>query len=134
MPATKDDVARLRSAYESIRSGNPGPLIQLMDKNIRWIGDVSLGDPPPECVNRREASAVLKRAVGRIPSRDVESVAIAGDRILAVAHWEDDQGPPGRDRVYNLLTLKGGRIVRMEDFFDRDAAEHAFNRVDHARD
>ena len=126
MPVANDDLAHLRSAYDAIRSGNPDPLIQLMDKNIRWIGDASLGDPPPECANREQASAVLRRAVGRIPSREMESVAISGNRILAVAHWEEGQGPPGCDCVYNLLTLEDGRIVRMEDFFKRDAAERAF--------
>jgi hypothetical protein len=30
-----------------------------------------------------------------MPARDIESVAIAGDRILAVAYWHDDEGPPG---------------------------------------
>jgi len=62
-----------------------------------------------------------------MPARDMESIAIAGDRILAVAYWHEDQGPPGVERVYNLLTMRDGRIVKMEDFFDRSAAERAFS-------
>ena len=130
MPATKEDVVRLRAAYEAMRSGDVTPLAELMDEKIRWIGSESLGDSPPECNGREEASAVLKRAVKRMPTRDMESVAIDGDRILAVAYWHEDQGPPGIDRVYNLLTMRDGRIVKMEDFFDRAAAERAFSGTD----
>ena len=127
MPATEEDVVRLRAAYDAIRSGNVIPLAELMDENIHWIGNQSLGDPPPECNGREEASAVLKRAVDRMPARDIESVAMAGDRILSVARWHEGKGPPGVDRVYNLLTMRDGRIVKMEDFFDRAAAERAFS-------
>lgn len=130
MPATEEDVVRLRAAYDAMRSGDVIPLAELMDENIRWIGNEGLGDPPPECNGREEASAVLKGAVERMPARDMESVAIAGDRILAVAHWHEGQGPPGVDRVYNLLTMRDGRIVKMEDFFDRAAAERAFSGTD----
>jgi ketosteroid isomerase-like protein len=127
VPATKEDVVRLRAAYEAMRDGDVTPLTELMDEKIRWIGSERLGDPPPECNSREEASAVLKRAVKRMPARNMESVAIAGDRILAVAYWHEDKGPPGVDRVYNLLTMRDGRIVKMEDFFDGAAAERAFS-------
>jgi ketosteroid isomerase-like protein len=127
VPATKEDVVRLRAAYEAMRSGDVTPLTELMDEKVRWIGSERLGDPPPECNGREEASSVLKRAVERMPARDIESVAIAGDRILAVANWKEDQGPHGLNRVYNLLTMRDGRIVKMEDFFDRAAAERAFS-------
>ncbi len=130
MPATEEDVVRLRAAYDAMRSGDASPLAQLMDEKIRWIGDASLGDPPPECNGREEAQAMLNRAVERMPARDMQSVAIAGDRILAVAHWHEGQGPPGVDNVYNLLTMRDGRIVRMEDFFDRAAAERAFSALE----
>jgi ketosteroid isomerase-like protein len=130
MPATEEDVIRLRAAYDAMRSGDVIPLTELMHKNIRWIGNESQGDPPPECHGRGEALAVLKRAVDRMPARDMESVAVAGDRILSVARWQEGQGPPGVDRVYNLLTMSDGQIVQMEDFFDRAAAERAFSAVD----
>ena len=129
MPATEEDVVRLRAAYEAMRAGYVTPLAELMDEKIRWIGSERLGDPPPECNGREEASAVLKRAIKRMPARVIESVAIAGDRILAVAYWHKDQGPPGVDRAYNLLTIRDGRIVKMEDFFDLAAAERAFSRT-----
>jgi ketosteroid isomerase-like protein len=32
--------------------------------------------------------------------------------------------------VYNLLTMRDGRIVKMEDFFDRAAAERALSGTD----
>jgi ketosteroid isomerase-like protein len=65
-----------------------------------------------------------------MPARDIESVDIAGDRILSVAYWHEGQGPPGVDRVYNLLTMRDGLIVKMEDFFDRAAADRAFSGND----
>jgi len=65
-----------------------------------------------------------------MPSRKIESVEIRGDRILAVARWEQNEGPPGRDRVYNLLTMRDGLIVRMEDCFDRAEAEAAFTALE----
>jgi ketosteroid isomerase-like protein len=126
MPATDEDIVRLQAAYDAMRSGDSVPFADLMDENIRWIGNKSLGDPPPECNGRAEASAVLRNAVNRMPARGLETLAIAGDRILAVAHWDAGQGPPGVDRVYNLLTMRDGRIVKMEDFFERASAEEAF--------
>jgi ketosteroid isomerase-like protein len=130
LPATDEDVVRLRAAYDALRSGDVIPLVDMMDENIRWIGDRSLGDPPPECNGRDEASSVLKRAVDRMPARDIESVAIAGDRILSVARWHEGHGPPGVDRIYNLLTMRDGRIVKMQDFLDRAAAERAFSSTE----
>jgi len=127
VPATKEDVVRLRAAYEAMRTGDVTPLAELMDQKVRWIGSDRLGDPPPECNGREEATVVLRRAVERIAARDIETVAMAGDRILAVAYWNQDQGPPGVDRVYNLLTMRDGRIAKIEDFFDRAAAERAFS-------
>jgi ketosteroid isomerase-like protein len=127
VPATKEDVVRIRAAYEAMRSGDVTPLTELMDEKVRWIGSERLGDPPPECNGREEASSVLKRAAQRMPARDIESVAIAGDRILAVANWKEDQGPQGVSRVYNVLTMRDGRIVKMEDFSDRAAAERTFS-------
>ena len=127
MAATKEDVVRLRAAYEAMRSGDVTPLAELMDEKIRWIGSERPGEPRPECNGREEASTVLKHALGRMPARDIETIAIAGDRILAVANWKEDQGPQGVSRVYNLLTMRDGRIVKMEDFFDRAAAERAFS-------
>ena len=127
MPATKEDAVRLRSAYEAMRSGDVAPLAELMDEKIRWIGSEGLGNPPPECHGREEATAVLRRAVEWMAARDIETVAMAGDRILAVAYWNQDQGPPSVDRVYNLLTMRDGRIAKIEDFFDRAAAERAFS-------
>jgi len=127
VPATKEDAVRLRSAYEAMRSGDVAPLAELMDEKIRWIGSEGLGNPPPECHGREEATAVLRRAVEWMAARDIETVAMAGDRILAVAYWNQDQGPPSVDRVYNLLTMRDGRIAKIEDFFDRAAAERAFS-------
>lgn len=98
----------------------------MMDQNIRWIGDSSLGDPPPECNGRDEALQLLERAAGRVWSRDLESVDLSGDRVFAVARWQEGKGPEGRERVYSVLTLRDGRIIRMEDFFDRTEAERAF--------
>ncbi len=63
IPATEEDAVRLRAPYDAMRSGDVIPLSELVDENIRWIGNKSLGDPPPECNGREEASAVLKRAV-----------------------------------------------------------------------
>jgi ketosteroid isomerase-like protein len=97
-----------------------------MAEDIRWIGDSSLGDPPPECNGRDEAIALIKRAAIRIPFRDLESIDVSDDRIFAVARWQEGHGPEGRDRVYSLLTMRDGLIVRMQDFFDRAAAEHAY--------
>jgi ketosteroid isomerase-like protein len=126
VPATEGDVANLRAAYDALRGGDVAPLGQLMTEDIRWIGDSSLGDPPPQCNGRHEAMALIKRAATRIPFRDLESIDISGDRVFAVARWQEGQGPEGRERVFSLLTMRDGRIVRMQDFFDRRAAEQAF--------
>jgi ketosteroid isomerase-like protein len=128
MAITSKDVARLRAAYEAIRAGDPQPLTDLMDENVRWIGDISQGDPPPECKNRAEASEVLKRAATRVRPRELESISVYGDRILAVARWQPGAGPEGRDRVYNLITIRDGRITEMQDFHDGAAAERTFKR------
>ena len=62
MPATKEDVVRLRAAYEAMRAGDVTPLAELMDEKIRWIGSERLGDPPPEC-NGREAAGTTTASV-----------------------------------------------------------------------
>jgi ketosteroid isomerase-like protein len=66
-------------------------------------------------------------AVEGMPARGIESVSISGDRIPAVARWDEGQGPPGVDRVYNLLAMRDGLVVRMNDYFDAAAAQRAFS-------
>jgi hypothetical protein len=55
VPATKDDVARLRAAYDVLRSGDLAPMAPLMDDKIPGSATLAWA------IRRRSAPAARKR-------------------------------------------------------------------------
>ena len=66
-----------------------------------------------------------KRGVGRIADGP-EFTEVGEDKIIGAATWLDDDG--GRSKRYQVLTVKHGKIVDMQGFSSRRAAERFARR------
>jgi ketosteroid isomerase-like protein len=83
------------------------------------------------CRTRAEVEDTLRVRAGL--RMEVEELADAGDKVVAcvrVAAGEiAGEGEPdpyrGREQFYNVITLRDGRVTRIEDHLDRTAALRA---------
>jgi ketosteroid isomerase-like protein len=80
------------------------------------------------CRTRAEVEDTLRARAGL--RMEVQELADAGDKVVAcvrVAAGEiAGEGEPdpyrGREQFYNVITLRNGRVTRIEDHLDRTAA------------
>jgi len=51
----------------------------------------------------------------------------AGDKIILDVrpYWQDDHGKQSGERLWQVLTMRDGKIVRIQDFTDQTAARQA---------
>jgi ketosteroid isomerase-like protein len=94
--------------------------VAALDPEVVWLGLETPGEERPVCRNRDEVRSVLEKhlAAGRTGSPEI--VAAAGERLVIDPHPEPPV--PGLEQIHHVYTLRGGRVVRMEDFPDLAAA------------
>ena len=93
-------------------------MIAVLDPEVVWFGDAGSGEEAPSCMSRDEVRAwfewhiqqghrALPRIVGETPERIVVELNL--------------QDAPGED-LHQVLTVRGDRVVRIQDFPDRESA------------
>src|SRR5262245_32627576 len=109
----------MRSAYQAFGVGDVEPLVGLLHSRVVWSGRRRLSrfwQRPPCSRGPDEARVALTRAARARPGRGflVDRVEQVGDRVLVLSSWADENW-----RLYEwsqVLRLRGGRIIRMEDY------------------
>ncbi len=105
---------------EAIEHGGLEEFIAAMDPNVEWRG---LGDAPAVCHNRDEVRHVFEGWLVRGYSGAPEIVAESGERLVIDPHV---QPPPAEaPGLHHVFTVREGRIVKMEDYPDRQRALEA---------
>jgi len=132
-----DNLSLVMSAYEAMGSGNPGPMVALMDPNIEWPptehNTVWPGGPftGPE--------AVMENVFGRIPAvfGDTFNLAVdrfigAGDTVIMQGHYQGvvhNTGKSVNARCVHVWDLVDGKAVRMKQFADTYALATAMRET-----
>ena len=116
--AANDNVRRVRQAYEALRRGDSDRFAELLDPAIDWYAVEGLGLRP--CRNRDEVLGVIR---DQAPHFDLGAVEILGDGERVVVSAPAPGRPPfdslPEGRVYTVLEMARGRVVRMQDYARR---------------
>jgi ketosteroid isomerase-like protein len=109
-----------RNGFAAIARGDFDAVAELLDPEVKWHG----GDPSAGCANRNQALAWMRGAAKRRggPLPEIVDVVAAGDRVAVVM-----QPPPNADgavpqRIANLATFRGGKVVEMVHYDDASDA------------
>jgi ketosteroid isomerase-like protein len=125
------EVARVRSAFETMLAGDPEPWIALLAEDVRWdISAHPLPDVPDRGHGRAEAVQVWATYVSgwNAYRAEIAETTVAGDEIVALVHESVRMGetdvPLERDLVY-AWSVSGGRVTLVRVFKTLDHARRA---------
>lgn len=112
------DLDRLRAAFESDAPGGLEALAGLLDPQVEWFG---IEQGPWNCRSQEEVLRTIRQQVPPWVDAKVEELLEADDKVMLGVRstW------PGRRQeapFYRVLTLRRGRIIRMQDCPDRSSA------------
>jgi ketosteroid isomerase-like protein len=95
-------------------------LLTEFDPEVVWLGVKQPDGETPVCRNRDEVRSVFEAQLALGRSGSPEIVAESDEQIVVDMHPEppDEQAP----ELHQVLTIRAGRVVRMEDFVDRASA------------
>jgi ketosteroid isomerase-like protein len=125
-PSTNDDVETLRSAYEALNRGDIEGAIAVLDEDAEWTEHSDL----PEAGVYRGREAIREFLMQFLESwqefRQETEELIAGESCVLIMLRSYQRGKgSGIDveaRYAHLWTMKDGRGVRVDAYFDRKEA------------
>ena len=98
--------------YEAYKQGGAEAVADFFDPEVQWIAT----EPGPlDCHNREDVLQTM-RSWKDDPQLEPDFEEIGDDSVLVAANTSQGQ------RLFTLLTLRDGKIVRMRDFRSRDEA------------
>jgi len=131
--AANESAELVRQAYDAFSNGDTQALLRLVDPDLDWVYlDPSQEDPQPQtCHGRQELEAMLDRQAQRGLASELEEIAGNGDRVAMVVRTAGIDAYRVRhadDRNFTVLTVENGRITRLHDYPNREAAFAALTR------
>jgi ketosteroid isomerase-like protein len=125
-----DHIATVRHGYETFNCGDIDAALEMFDPEIEWHTYIVPG--PGGGVYRghdgvRELWSEAKKIFGGFRN-EPEEMFDAGDQIVAFVRVEGVGAKSGvavQARIAHLHTFRGGKVLRVESFEDRDAALRA---------
>jgi ketosteroid isomerase-like protein len=124
MPNPEDVVRR---AYEGYARGDLATMLSFVDVDLEWTYlDPSVEDPEPQvCHGRHEFKKAIKRQEASGLHLELEEVVGHGDLVLVVVRQpgvDAHRAWKANDRNYDVVTVRGGRIVALRACRDRQEA------------
>lgn len=94
--------------------------LELADPGVVWRGIGWPGDPDAICNNRTEVRATFEAYLASGSTGSPEIIAESEDAVVVDPHPQ----PPleGMENLHHVYTFRGGRIVMMQDYPDRQTA------------
>lgn len=131
-PSALSTLDVVKAAYRAFASGDIPSLVALLDEDVVW------GQPDnphiPSAGTRSGIDGVLEWARIGHATEDVQLVeprrfAVDGDTVAVIGFMRVVARPTGRSYemdFVHVVTVRAGRIVRFQEFFDTWAAAEAF--------
>ena len=126
----EESVHVVRNAYEALRRGDLEAVAALIDPEIYWQGAGQAPEGQDErdwdCRDRDEALEVLRWRLECGEIGKIEEMVSVGDAVLLCSSLPagmevtaDGQTPA---RIFQVVKVRDGKIVRVEDHLTRDDA------------
>ena len=116
---------QLQAAYQ--RAGRDGvdAVVDLLDPQVEWIA----AQPGPwDCHDREQVVETFRRQYDHGVRADFgESVEVGDKVILDVRPYRQDEqdNKTDKQRLWQVLTMREGKIVRIQDYIDQATALQA---------
>jgi ketosteroid isomerase-like protein len=126
MPISGNETV-VRAAYRALVAGDVDGLLEHVSEDVAWTYlDPAFQDPEPQtCHGRGQLRRGLRRQLDQGLTTELEEVAANGDRVLVVVHvpgLDQIRVRQADDRLYEMVTVRDGRIVALQACHDRDEA------------
>jgi ketosteroid isomerase-like protein len=131
MPRTQTNLEIVLGDWvDALRRGDFEAITARLDPQVTWQGV----RPELVCANREAVLDLLPR----LGLRDVEAIELigAGDKVVLGVRNPELQEVAGvqfRGQVFNVITLREGRIVRIQDYTRREDALKGAGAVEEAK-
>jgi ketosteroid isomerase-like protein len=117
----------IHRAYQAYAGGDLAAMLELVDRDLEWTYlDPTLEHPTPQvCHGRQELEQVLRHWAEHGLRAELEEVTSAGERVMVgvrLPGMDTHHGLRRNDPVYSVFTVRGGRIVALQDCRDRQEA------------
>lgn len=114
----------LLAAYQ--RAGRDGvdAVVDLLDPHVEWI---AVEPGRWDCHDREQVLDTFRHQYDHGVRADFGEPIEAGDKIILDVrpYWQDEHGKQSGERLWQVLTMRDGKIVRIQDFTDQAAAHQA---------
>ena len=119
----------VRRGYEAWNSGDRSWVLEHMSEDVEWVTPAE--DPDPATYHGYKALeqfwAQWRAAVGQLNFR-IEEIFESGDHVVVTARRSgrgEHSGLEVSDRVMQVFTFDGDKCVRVNEYYDREAALQA---------
>jgi ketosteroid isomerase-like protein len=112
----------LQAAYQ--RAGRDGvdAVVDLLDPQVEWLA----AQPGPwDCHDREQVVETFRRQYDHGVRADFGEPVEVGDKVILDVrpYRRDEQGnKTDEQRLWQVLTMRGGKIVRIQDYTDQATA------------
>jgi ketosteroid isomerase-like protein len=114
----------LLAAYQRAGQDGVDAVVDLLDPTVEWIG-VEPGRW--DCHDREQVLETLRHHYDHGVRADFGQPIEAGDKIILDVrpYRRDEHGKQTDERLWQVLTMRDGKIVRIQDYTDQAAALQA---------
>jgi ketosteroid isomerase-like protein len=122
-----DNADLIHRAYQAYAGGDLAAMLELVDPDLEWTYlDSTLEHPTPQvCHGRQELEQVLRGWAEHGLRAELEEVTSNGELVMVgvrMPGMDAHHGLRRDDRAYSVFTVRGGRIVALQDCRDRQEA------------
>jgi ketosteroid isomerase-like protein len=128
---SEQNVELARRGYEALTPGDLDAVAELFAPDLTWEW---WEKGPWDCHSRDEAMAMIReRLVQRAIGRLKEIIDVDDERVVVVMKrnpdsrrsYADSGLPEGHDETANVVTIRDGKVVAMQDYRSRAEATEA---------
>jgi ketosteroid isomerase-like protein len=124
---SKENTDLTRRAYQAYASGDLAAMLELVDPDLEWTYlDPTLEQPIPQvCHGRHELEQLLRGWAESGLQVELEEVISSGELVMVGVRTPGVDAHHGwrrGDRAYSVVTVRGGRMVALRDYRDRQEA------------
>jgi len=114
----------LLAAYQRAGQDGVDAVVDLLDPDVEWI---AVEPGRWDCHDREQVLETFRHQYDHGVRADFGQPIEAGDKIILDVrpYRRDEHGKQTGERLWQVLTMRDGKIVRIQDYIDQAAARQA---------